>query len=69
MKSLLLALIRGYQLALGPWWGGQCRFTPSCSNYAAEAIERHGSLSGTWLAMRRLARCHPWGAGGFDPVP
>ena len=69
MKSLLLAVIRGYQLALAPWWGGQCRFTPSCSNYAAEAIDRHGSLSGSWLALRRLARCHPWCPGGFDPVP
>jgi uncharacterized protein len=69
MKSLLLGLIRAYRLLLSPWWGGQCRFTPTCSEYAAEAIEIHGSLHGSWLAMRRLARCHPWCRGGFDPVP
>jgi putative membrane protein insertion efficiency factor len=69
MKSLLLGLIRAYQLLLGPWWGGRCRFTPTCSEYAIEAIEAHWSLRGTWLASRRLARCHPWCEGGFDPVP
>ena len=69
MKALLLGAIRAYRLLLSPWWGGQCRFTPTCSDYAAEAITRHGSLSGSWLALRRLARCHPWCAGGFDPVP
>ena len=69
MKGLLLGAIRAYRLLLSPWWGGQCRFSPTCSDYAAEAITRHGSLSGSWLALRRLARCHPWCAGGFDPVP
>ena len=69
MKSLLTGLIRAYQLLLGPWWGGRCRFTPTCSEYAIEAIEAHGPLRGTWLASRRLARCHPWCEGGFDPVP
>ena len=69
MKALLLGAIRAYRLLLSPWWGGQCRFTPTCSEYAAEAITRHGSLSGSWFALRRLARCHPWCAGGFDPVP
>ena len=69
MKVLLLALIRAYRLLLSPWWGSQCRFTPTCSQFATEAIERHGSLKGSWLALRRLARCHPWHAGGFDPVP
>ena len=69
MKRLLLALIRGYRYALSPWWGNQCRFTPTCSEYAAEAIERHGPARGSWLALRRIARCHPWRAGGFDPVP
>jgi putative membrane protein insertion efficiency factor len=69
MSRLLLALIRAYRYLLSPWWGGSCRFTPSCSSYAMEAIERHGSVRGGWLALRRIARCHPWCAGGFDPVP
>jgi putative membrane protein insertion efficiency factor len=69
MKPILLALIRAYRLALSPWWGRQCRFTPTCSEFALEAIERHGALRGSWLAMRRISRCHPWHAGGFDPVP
>jgi putative membrane protein insertion efficiency factor len=69
MKAVLLALIRGYRLLLSPWWGQQCRFTPTCSEFAEEAIERHGSLHGTWLAMRRVSRCHPWRSGGYDPVP
>jgi uncharacterized protein len=69
MKRLLLALIRGYRYALSPWWGLQCRFTPTCSEFASEAIDRHGAARGTWLALRRLARCHPWRPGGFDPVP
>jgi putative membrane protein insertion efficiency factor len=69
MSRLLLALIRAYRYLLSPWWGGSCRFTPSCSTYAMEAIERHGSVRGGWLALRRIARCHPWCAGGFDPVP
>jgi len=66
---LLLALIRAYRLVLSPWWGNHCRFTPTCSQYAAEAVERHGARDGTWLAMRRVGRCHPWCHGGFDPVP
>ena len=69
MSRLLLALIRAYRYLLSPWWGSQCRFTPTCSEYAAEAIERHGALHGGWLALRRIGRCHPWHAGGFDPVP
>lgn len=69
MKAVLLALIKGYRLLLSPWWGRQCRFTPTCSEFAEEAIERHGALQGTWLAMRRVSRCHPWRAGGYDPVP
>lgn len=69
MKRILLGLIRAYRLALSPWWGNQCRFTPTCSEYASEAIERHGAARGAWLAVRRIARCHPWRPGGFDPVP
>jgi putative membrane protein insertion efficiency factor len=69
MKALLLLLIRGYQYALRPMLGANCRFYPSCSDYAREALERHGALRGTWLALRRIARCHPYHSGGFDPVP
>ena len=69
MKPLLLALIRGYRYLLSPWWGNQCRFTPTCSEYAMAAIERHGAWHGMWLAVRRISKCHPWHAGGFDPVP
>lgn len=69
MKSLLLALLRAYQYALRPMLGANCRFAPSCSDYAREAIERHGALAGIWLAMRRVARCHPYRPGGYDPVP
>ena len=69
MKALAIGLIRAYRYLLSPWWGSQCRFTPSCSQYATEAIERHGLAHGTWLALRRVGRCHPWHAGGFDPVP
>lgn len=69
MKAVLIALIKGYRLLLSPWWGRQCRFTPTCSEFAEEAIERHGAVQGTWLAMRRVSRCHPWRAGGYDPVP
>ncbi len=69
MKRALVAAIRAYRYLLSPWWGGQCRFTPSCSHFAEEAIDRHGALRGTWLAMRRVGRCHPWHDGGFDPVP
>lgn len=69
MQALLLAVIKGYQLLLSPWLGNQCRFYPTCSHYAEEAIRRHGSLRGGLLAMRRLSRCHPWHPGGIDPVP
>ena len=69
MKRLLLAIIRAYQFLLSPWVGSQCRFYPTCSHYAAEALQRHGALKGSWLAVRRIGKCHPWHPGGFDPVP
>lgn len=69
MRSLLIALVRGYRLFLSPWLGSQCRFTPSCSHYALEALQRHGAAQGSVLTLQRLARCHPWCAGGHDPVP
>lgn len=69
MKRVLIALVRAYQYLLSPWWGQHCRFSPTCSHYAVEALERHGALGGSWLAARRLLRCHPWSAGGYDPVP
>jgi putative membrane protein insertion efficiency factor len=64
-----MILIRVYQWTLSPMLGARCRFYPSCSCYAHEAIGRHGALAGTWLAAKRLARCHPLSAGGYDPVP
>ncbi|HEY7292552.1 MAG TPA: membrane protein insertion efficiency factor YidD [Vicinamibacterales bacterium] len=68
MKLALLAL-RGYKLTIWPFTRGSCRYLPGCSDYAAEAIARHGLLRGGWLAARRLARCHPFGSSGHDPVP
>ena len=65
----LMALIRTYQLTLSPFFGMHCRFHPTCSAYALEAVQRFGALRGGWLALRRLGRCHPWHPGGFDPVP
>jgi putative membrane protein insertion efficiency factor len=69
MRALLLALIHGYQYVVRPWLGSNCRFAPSCSDYAGEAIVKHGALKGTLLAARRVLRCHPYHAGGYDPVP
>lgn len=69
MRILLLALIDGYRLLLSPFFGGQCRFYPTCSVYAREAIERHGSFKGAWFTLRRILRCGPWHPGGVDPVP
>jgi putative membrane protein insertion efficiency factor len=69
MARLLLALIRAYRFLLAPWWGAQCSFTPTSSHYAMDAIASHGALHGSWLALKRVARCHPWHRGGFDPAP
>jgi putative membrane protein insertion efficiency factor len=69
VRTVLVLLVRGYQVALSPLFGGQCRYMPSCSAYAIEAIERHGAARGSWLAARRILRCHPFRPGGFDPVP
>lgn len=69
MKAVALFLIRAYQLTLSPLLGSPCRYHPTCSAYAREAIERHGLLKGVWLGARRLLRCHPFHAGGIDPVP
>jgi uncharacterized protein len=69
IKPLLLILIKLYQFFISPLTGPNCRFYPSCSAYALEAVQKHGSLKGTWLAVKRILRCHPFHAGGFDPVP
>ena len=67
--KVMITLIRIYQLGLSPFLGQNCRFHPSCSRYAIEAIERHGMIYGVWLTVRRVGRCHPWHEGGNDPVP
>jgi putative membrane protein insertion efficiency factor len=69
LTFLLLGLVRTYQLAFSPFLPAACRFRPSCSDYAREALARHGACAGMWLTLKRLARCHPWGSSGFDPVP
>ena len=69
MKTIFLALIRAYQYTLRPMLGSNCRFYPSCSDSAREAIERHGAFAGLWLAVKRVGKCHPYHPGGFDPVP
>jgi uncharacterized protein len=69
MKVLLLFMLRAYQYAIRPLMGANCRFFPSCSDYAREAVERHGAVKGAWLAARRVARCQPYHPGGYDPVP
>ena len=69
MKFVLVWLLRGYRAVISPLYGQVCRYHPSCSAYALEAVETYGAVRGSWLAVRRLARCHPWAAGGYDPVP
>ena len=61
--------VRAYRLLLSPWLGHSCRYQPTCSSYAIEALQVHGALKGGWLAMKRIGRCHPWGGSGYDPVP
>lgn len=69
LTRVLIALVRGYRLLLSPWLGNACRFEPTCSQYALGALAAHGAAAGTALSIGRLARCHPWCAGGLDPVP
>lgn len=68
-RMILVLLVRGYQVSISPLLPPSCRYFPSCSAYAVEALEKHGALKGSWLAARRILRCHPFAAGGYDPVP
>ena len=68
-RRLLIAAVRAYRLLLSPWLGNACRFEPTCSVYAIDALQRHGALVGSAMTVGRIGRCHPWCAGGFDPVP
>lgn len=69
MKSVLSFIVRGYQLLISPLLPPSCRFSPSCSQYSLEAIEKYGALKGFWLTVKRVIRCNPWNPGGYDPVP
>jgi putative membrane protein insertion efficiency factor len=69
LRPVLVGLLKAYRLVVSPLYGQVCRYHPSCSAYALEAVQVHGSVRGGWLAARRLGRCHPWAAGGYDPVP
>ena len=69
VSTILLFILKAYRYLLSPWLGQHCRFHPTCSSYAMQAIELHGAWRGSWLALKRVASCHPWHEGGFDPVP
>ena len=69
LKTVLIYLIRGYQLGISPLLPPSCRYSPTCSHYGIEALKKHGLIKGCWLTLRRIARCHPWAKGGYDPVP
>lgn len=69
MSRLIMFFIKFYQWVISPMLGPRCRFTPTCSQYALEAVDRYGAWKGLWLTIRRLGRCHPWGGSGYDPVP
>ena len=69
IRTILILLVRGYQVSLSPLLPAACRYYPSCSAYAIQALERHGAIRGSWMAIRRIARCNPFRPGGFDPVP
>ncbi|TDJ28782.1 MAG: membrane protein insertion efficiency factor YidD [Gammaproteobacteria bacterium] len=69
MRKFLIFPIQAYRYLLSPFFGNSCRYTPTCSQFAVEAIEQHGAIKGSWLALKRLGSCHPWHEGGYDPVP
>lgn len=69
MKHILIFFVKAYKLVISPYLPPSCRFEPSCSTYAVQALETHGALKGSWLSLRRILRCHPWNEGGYDPVP
>jgi len=69
LRAVLIGLLKAYRFAISPLYGQVCRYHPTCSAYALDAVTLHGGIKGSWLAVRRLGRCHPWAAGGYDPVP
>lgn len=69
LAAPFILLIRFYQIAISPWIGPKCRFTPTCSHYGIEAFQKYGPIKGMWLTIKRVSRCHPWGDSGYDPVP
>lgn len=69
MKYLFIGLVRFYQLIISPWMPRSCRYHPTCSQYSIEAFRKHGAIKGIWLSAKRIASCHPWSKGGYDPVP